>query len=65
MAVFDCTPPSVEAEGFGSCAAGRVPELMFEAFVVSVVALAASPVISPAAGCADAGTPLVEMDVRN
>jgi hypothetical protein len=57
VSVMDCTPPSVEAEGTGNRAAGKVPLEMLVATVVSVVADAASPEMSPAAICANAGTP--------
>jgi hypothetical protein len=46
VAASDSTPPSVEALGFGSRAAGSVPEPMFEAFVVSVVAEGASDAVA-------------------
>ena len=49
----------------GSLAAASVPEEIFPASVVSVVALVARPEMSLAAGCADAGTPLVLIEVRN
>ena len=48
---FDCTPPSAPAAGVGSRAAPKVPLVMFAAFVASVVAEAASPDTSVAAGC--------------
>jgi hypothetical protein len=43
------TPPIAEVVAAGIRPVGRVPELMFAAFVVSVVALVASPVIVLAA----------------
>ena len=60
----DCTPPRLTADGFGRRAAGRVPDVIFVAFVVSVVAEGARPVMSAAAGWAWVGTPEVEIDVR-
>jgi hypothetical protein len=48
--VIDWTPPRVEAEGFGSLAAGRVPLEMLAAFVVSVEQLATALLRSAQAG---------------
>jgi hypothetical protein len=50
VAASDSTPPSVEAVGAGKRPAGKVPEEMFDAFVVSVVAEGAGvePLISVA-----------------
>jgi hypothetical protein len=59
--VNDSTPPSVNAVGLGSRAAFSVPLEIFDAFVVSVVALAARPVMSEAAGCELETTPAVEI----
>jgi hypothetical protein len=42
------TPPKADEVAAGNLAAPRVPELIFEAFVASVVALAARPEICPA-----------------
>ena len=60
--VFAC-PVCTAADG--NLAALSVPLEIFEALVVSVVALVASPLTSLAAGCACDGTPLVEILVRN
>src|SRR5260370_3954446 len=57
-------PPSVLADGLGSCAAGNVPEVILEAEVVSVVPDAARPVMSAAAGRALLITPAAEIAVR-
>src|SRR5271166_5832717 len=48
----DCTPPRALAAGEGSRAAGSVPLVMLDAFVVSVVAEAARPEIFIAEGWA-------------
>ena len=48
----------------GSRAEASVPDAILLAFVVSVVAEGASPEISVAAGCAWAGTPEVEIEVK-
>ena len=45
--------------------ADNVPTLIFEAFVVSVVAELANPLTSAAAGCANCGTPEVLIPVMN
>ena len=54
-------PPSVVALGFGNRPAGRVPDEMFAAFVVSVEQLAATPDKSLHAGCVALGTPEVDI----
>ena len=65
-AAFDSTPPSVAAEGLGRRAAGRMPLDIFAASVVSIVAEAASPDTSEAAGCAATKRPVAASNaVRN
>jgi hypothetical protein len=58
---MDSIPPKVLADGLGNRAAGRVPELMFVAFVVSVEHDAAAFERSPQAGWDWWGAPVVEM----
>ena len=53
------------ADAVDSRVVESVPEEIFEAFVVSVVALAARPETLLAAGCANVGLPEVSMPVWN
>lgn len=53
--------PPLETGTVGSAEVERVPLVMLAAFVVSVVALGAKPVISAAVGCEREGTPLAAM----
>ena len=57
--------PVVDWFSVATRAAANVPLPMLLALVVSVVAEAASPDTSPAAGCACAGTPALEIEVKN
>ena len=53
------------ADAVDSRVVESVPEEIFEAFVVSVVALAARPETLLAAGCANVGLPEVSIPVWN
>ena len=59
----DNTPPSVLVVGDGSLAAGKVPLLIFAAFVVSVEQDGELLLKSPHAGCVLDGTPEVEIEL--
>jgi hypothetical protein len=65
-AAMDSIPPKVLTDGLGNRAAGRVPELMFVAFVVSVEHDALASARSLQAGCVWLNCPVVPLNaVKN